>query len=248
MHGGRLGGLRRFRRPRLVQPHRRVRLTATDRRASDAGISYASPAMMTVAAYVKRWPTDRKRLGLRSVPDDTSRMNLHVLPHIGGMELHEVRPRHLRELVLRLREKGKLAPRTIHHVYHLAATLFRTAVAEELIEATPCVLQRGFLPKKVDKDPTWRVTAIYTREEIEKWISDRRIAEDRRVPSEPACRTISRNESSAEAVPSFRGPTGPCRGGADANRTQPSRRTSSFARARRRPQRFRSARGRGRWR
>jgi hypothetical protein len=43
------------------------------------------------------------------------------------------------------------------------------------------VLQRGVLPKKVDKDPTWRVTAIYTREEIEKLISDRRIAEDRRV-------------------------------------------------------------------
>jgi integrase len=141
----------------------------------------APGAPLTVAAYVKRWLTDRKRLGLRSVPDDTSRMNLHVLPHIGGMELHEVRPRHLRELVLRLREKGKLAPRTIHHVYHLTATLFRTAVAEELIDATPCVLQRGVLPKKVDKDPTWRVTAIYTREEIEKLISDRRIAEDRRV-------------------------------------------------------------------
>ena len=84
-------------------------------------------------------------------------------------------------LVLQLREAGKLAPRTIHHVYHLTATLFRTAVAEELIDATPCVLQRGVLPKKVDKDPAWRVTAIYTREEIEKLISDRRITEDRRV-------------------------------------------------------------------
>jgi integrase len=119
---------------------------------------------MTVAAYVKRWIADRQRLGLRSIPDDTSRMNLHVLPRIGAMELHEVRPRHLREMVLQLREAGKLAPRTIHHVYHLTATLFRTAVAEELIDATPCVLQRGVLPKKV-----------------EKLISDRRITEDRRV-------------------------------------------------------------------
>jgi integrase len=131
---------------------------------------------MTVAAYVKRWLADRQRLGLRSVPDDTSRMNLHVLPRIGTMELHEVRPRHLREMVLQLRESGKLAPRTIHHVYHLTATLFRTAVAEE-----PCVLQRGILPKKVDKDPAWRATAIYTREEVEKLISDRRITQDRRV-------------------------------------------------------------------
>jgi len=90
-------------------------------------------------------------------------MNLHILPRIGTMELHEVRPRHLRELVLQLRETGKLAPRTIHHVYHLTATLFRTAVAEELIDATPCVLQRGILPKKVDKGPAWRVTATRHR-------------------------------------------------------------------------------------
>jgi integrase len=138
-------------------------------------------APLTVAAYVKRWLADRARLGLRSVPDDTSRMNLHILPRIGAMELDEVRPRHLRELVLQLREAGKLAPRTIHHIYHLTATLFHTAVAEELIDATPCVLQRGILPKKVDKDPAWRATAIYTREEIEKLISDRRITEDRRV-------------------------------------------------------------------
>jgi hypothetical protein len=83
---------------------------------------------MTVATYVKRWLADRQRLGLRSVPDDSSRMNLHVLPRIGAMELHEVRPRHLREMVLQLRETGKLAPRMIHHVYHLTATLFRTRI------------------------------------------------------------------------------------------------------------------------
>ncbi len=60
---------------------------------------------LTVAAYVKRWLADRARLGLRSLPDDTSRMNLHVLPRIGTLELHEVRPRHLREMVLQLREQ-----------------------------------------------------------------------------------------------------------------------------------------------
>jgi integrase len=136
---------------------------------------------LTVKSYAKRWLADRARVGLRSVPDDTSRLNLHVLPRIGSMELQEVRPRHLREMVLQLREAGTLAPRTIHHVYHLTATLFRTAVADELIDATPCVLQRGVLPKKVDKDPAWRATAIYTREEIEKLISDRRIPDDRRV-------------------------------------------------------------------
>jgi integrase len=138
-------------------------------------------APLTVAAYTAKWLADRKRLGLKSLADDTSRMRLHVLPRIGTMLMHEVRPRHLRELVLQLREAGKLAPRTLCHVYHLTATMFRTAVAEEIIDATPCVLQRGVLPKKVDKDPSWRATAIYTREEIERLIADDRIPEDRRV-------------------------------------------------------------------
>jgi integrase len=98
------------------------------------------------------------------------------------MLLEEVRPRHVRDLVLALRQDGKLAPRTIHHVYHLTAGMFRTAVADEVLEATPCVLPgRGVLPKKVDKDPAWRASAIYTREEVETLISDSRIPEDRRV-------------------------------------------------------------------
>ena len=59
--------------------------------------------------------------------------------------------------------------------------MFHNAVADELIESTPCVLQRGVLPKKVDKDPAWRAQAIYTREEVERLISDSQLLEDRRV-------------------------------------------------------------------
>jgi hypothetical protein len=77
----------------------------------------------------------------------------HMLPRLGHMELTEVRPRHIREFVLGLRQ-GDLAPRTIYHVYQSTALLFRTAVVEELIDASPCVVARGVLPKKVDKDPS----------------------------------------------------------------------------------------------
>ena len=41
--------------------------------------------------------------------------------------------------------------------------------------------ERRRLPKKADKDPTWRADAIYTREEVEILISDERILPDRRV-------------------------------------------------------------------
>jgi integrase len=160
-----------------------VRVESSIKAQNDARNAAELPpgAPLTVAAYCAKWLADRRRLALKSVPDDTSRMRRHVLPRIGTMQMHEVRPRHLREMVLQLREAGKLAPRTLCHAYHLTATMFRTAVAEEIIDATPCVLQRGVLPKKVDKDPAWRATAIYTREEIERLIADDRIPEDRRV-------------------------------------------------------------------
>ena len=102
------------------------------------------------------------------------------LPKLGHLPLDEVRPRQIREFVLQLRQ-GDLAPRTIHHVYQVTALLFRTAITEELIDHTPCVLPKGVLPKKVDKDPEWRAQAIYTRDEVERLISDSRIPEDRRV-------------------------------------------------------------------
>jgi integrase len=97
------------------------------------------------------------------------------------MPIDEVRPRHIRDLVLTMRKDGALAPRSIRNVYGVLATMFRTAVADELILATPCALSRGILPKKVDKAPAWRATAIFTRPEVEQLISDARIPEDRRV-------------------------------------------------------------------
>ena len=53
--------------------------------------------------------------------------------------------------------------------------LFADAIADELIEANPCALASGELPKKVNKDPTWRSRAVYSREEVEQLLSDERI-------------------------------------------------------------------------
>ena len=135
----------------------------------------------TVKQYAEGWIKDRRALGLRTADDDDTRLKLHALPTIGEMVIDEVRPRHIRDLVLAMRTKGALAPRSIRNVYGVLATMFRTAVADELIVASPCVLARGVLPKKVDKDPAWRATAIFTRPEVEQLISDVRIPEDRRV-------------------------------------------------------------------
>jgi hypothetical protein len=155
-----------------------ARIDATKEITDAAGLEPGTP--VTVAQYMERWLKEREALHHASHKDEDCRLRKHMLPRLGHMLLDEVRPRHIRDFVHDLR-KGPLAPRTIYHVYQTTALLFRAAIIDELIDATPCVVARGVLPKKVDKDPSWRNGAIYTREEVEHLISDSRIPEDRRV-------------------------------------------------------------------
>jgi integrase len=136
---------------------------------------------ITVADYAVRWTDDRKELGLATASDDLTRLRFRILPVLGTMPIEEVRPRHIRDLVLAMRKADVLAPRSIRHVYATAACMFRTAVADELIRFTPCVLAKGTLPKNIDKDASFRANAIFTREEVQILISDIRLLQDRRV-------------------------------------------------------------------
>jgi hypothetical protein len=55
---------------------------------------------------------------------------------------------------------------TLRKVYGTLHTLFRDAVIEELVEHTPCVLSSKELGLNEDKDPEWRATAVYDRDEL----------------------------------------------------------------------------------
>jgi integrase len=108
------------------------------------------------------------------------------LPLIGKMPIHELRPRHVRDMVAALRAKksrlgGVFGPRTVRHIYATLHHVLHDAVVDEILPANPCVLRRGELPRKADKDPTWRSGAVFTRDEVELLVSDGRIPEDRRV-------------------------------------------------------------------
>lgn len=133
---------------------------------------------LTVAAFAQRWLEARTT---KTVGDDRTRLEKHAIPRLGSMLLVEVKPRHIRELVLALRAEGKLSPKTIREVASILHTMFKSAFVDELVPSNPVVLERGVLPKKQDKDPAWRAQAIFTRDEIEQIISDERIPEDRRV-------------------------------------------------------------------
>jgi len=142
----------------------------------------------TVADYVARWLDDRERRGIAAVVDERSRLEKYALPYVGQIDLQELRPRHVRDMVRSLRElkdddgERLLAPRTIHHVYNTLHNVFETAIVDEVVyTANPVRVAAGELPKKVDADPEWRSEATYTVEEVEQLLSSPIIPVERRV-------------------------------------------------------------------
>jgi integrase len=151
---------------------------------------------MTLREYIAGWLKTRKG---ETAADDRGRCENHILPALGDMLLVDVRPRHIRDFVASLAQKKKtgnrrkdgtlveldepIAPRTVLHVYGTLRLIFKRALADELILTSPCQLNKDDLPKKRDKDPTWRRTAVFTREEVQTVISasDDLVPEDRRT-------------------------------------------------------------------
>jgi integrase len=126
------------------------------------------------------WIERRKKLGLRNTHNERAQLENHVLPVLGEVPLDEIRVRHVRDLIDALRGSS-LAPRTVRSIYGTLHKLFEDLVVDELVPSTPCVLTKDQLPHLRDKDPEWRARALFTREELERLISDRRIPHDRRV-------------------------------------------------------------------
>ena len=140
----------------------------------------------TVRAWGQRWIERRKARDLSMAGQDERRLALYIYPGIGAMAVEDVRPRHVAQLVEDLQRRpsargGTLAPRTVRHAYATLRRLMGDAVRKELIQVSPCVLDRNDLPSVVDKDPEWRGAAVFTRAELETLLSHPDIPHDRRV-------------------------------------------------------------------
>lgn len=131
----------------------------------------------TVGAYATPW-LEQRRLAHHDWTTDRSRLR-RVLSFLGHLRLTEVRRWHLAELLLQLRAES--APRTVHNVYWTVAAMFRDAFLENLIDETPCRLDRRQLGPAGDADPEWRAGALFERDEAQALISDVRIPLDRRM-------------------------------------------------------------------
>lgn len=133
----------------------------------------------TFAGYRKHWIESRTAMGVGSARDDEVR--LRHARDLDVLSMEEIRPRHIRDVVLRLRAEKRLAPRTIRHVVGVLHRMFEDAVVDEVVPANPCKLAKGDLPPKMDKSPTWRADAIFSREEVELLLSCDEVPAERRV-------------------------------------------------------------------
>lgn len=137
----------------------------------------------TVATWLPKWLGTRK-VHVRTWRNDETVMRLHVLPRLGAQRLDEVRPKHIVDLVRGWRARtgdAAMAPKSIYTAYSTVSAFFRDAALEDLIAQTPCVLTKHQLGPRIDKNPEWRHTAKFGREELELLISDERVPMDRRV-------------------------------------------------------------------
>lgn len=142
--------------------------------------------MPTVKTYGEKWVAKREGR-VASWRDERARLRLHVYPTLGSMKLDEVRPRHVRDWVLGLRDERDeddepaFAPRTIRQTFQTLGRVFKSAVIEELVVSTPVLVEKGILPPNMDKDPAWRAHAVYARAELQALISSDLIPADRRL-------------------------------------------------------------------
>jgi len=144
---------------------------------------------ITVGEYLDAWTKRRAENGVRHARNEATYFARYVKPEIGARPLAEVTRTHVRDLVAKLatvksdKTGTTLSPRTVIHVYRALSCAFADAVLEEVIAASPCTLKtrKGELPRKRDKDPTWRASAVYTRDEIEVLLADDRVPLDRRA-------------------------------------------------------------------
>lgn len=161
-----------------------LRYASSAQKSIDKRRNVRMPGSVTLRDWVRRWLVLREQSG-HDWRKDRGKLEKHVLPVLGGVEVHEVTAAQLAELVHALRFRDKLANRTVRNIYSVVAALFRDALMDvelsKLLRQSPCVLTDVQLGSIVDKDPEWRAQALFSRDELETMISDPRIPQDRQL-------------------------------------------------------------------
>lgn len=108
----------------------------------------------------------RQKRGVVSADDERAHVEIHLTRMFSGMRVDELTFKAIRDAFddLRLRRAG----RTVRNVHATLRAILLEAAEDELIAHVPPPLtaRRGHLPPPVDKDPEWRDTAVFSREEV----------------------------------------------------------------------------------
>lgn len=122
----------------------------------------------TFAVYAREVIARRAARGVKTaLKEETRQVRLHLEPLFGPMPLDGLTFKVIRDGFRQLEEK-QLAGKTIACIHSTLRAILLEAADDELIVHIPPPLtaRRGHLPPPVDKDPTWRETAIFDRGEI----------------------------------------------------------------------------------
>lgn len=93
----------------------------------------AKSSGITFKKYKTIWTDRRRKQGKRSVHDDETRLERHVVPRLGHLRLDDIRPKDVSNLIWELRNEGRLATKTIINVHGVLHGLLESARFEELI-------------------------------------------------------------------------------------------------------------------
>lgn len=157
------------------------KLRVLEQKNLDAQAARSGPlGPLTVERWAAMWLTILRAPGESPYAEYESKLNNHILPIIGRLELADVTHEHVIEVLQAVRSK---APRTRRNIYRTLKQMLGRAVPS-YIPINPCLLveseHKKYLPPNEDASE-WRAGAVFTRAEVEVLIFDARIPEKRRV-------------------------------------------------------------------
>lgn len=165
-------GKRRYLWKSVKGPKRNAEITLTRLLASvDTGTDLL-PSKLTVEQLSREWlKTAKDKLKPRTHERYDELMRLHVIPHIGSVELKKLKPLHIERLLLKCREKG-LSERTLLHIFRALHTALVQAVKWQLVDRNVAQAVQPPKPEKKEMDAVTpeevdRILAAATGSEIE---------------------------------------------------------------------------------
>lgn len=135
------------------------RLDARRKKEAKAGtFAPMLSAAVKVGRYLEEWLNKRGR----SQRVERSYLENHVLGRewFCAMRMDDVAPRHVQQLIEQIRDEQKLTHKTVHNIYSVLQSAFRTAEREDIVKRRVCMLA----PKTLK--PTSKEREPYTVDEI----------------------------------------------------------------------------------